>query len=353
MVDQIIESNALIKEFPVGGLISRLSKNEPTKKRILNGITFDLPKGLSLALLGPNGSGKTTLLKTLSTIYSPDGGEARVCGFDIFHELKEVRKRISFVSPAMDFQKKLTLKQTLNFFVKVTNGDMALAKDFIEELQLDHLWNTKLETFSEGQKAITRLCVGLQKNPEILFADEPTNGIDFRRKQVVLDFLEKQGRERTLVLVDHDPEVVDVLCDKILLIALGGTVKGMVDVADLHSEFNYMYDIMVIPKGAISKKEAKDICPRYEMIGGMCRFFASNKKEANEIHSRIIQWGNFIDIKTSGISIEDITLLWLAKHEEEMEEELAEQRKLAKEKKQLEEEKKKSRHQKRRKDSCD
>ncbi|NHJ06071.1 MAG: ABC transporter ATP-binding protein [Candidatus Heimdallarchaeota archaeon] len=349
MFDQIIESNSLIKEFPIGGLASRFSKNEPTKKRILNGITFDLPKGLSLALLGPNGSGKTTLLKTLSTIYSPDGGEARVCGYDIFHELKEVRKRISFVSPAMDFQKKLTLKQTLDFFVKVTNGDMALAKDFIEELQLDHLWNTKLETFSEGQKAITRLCVGLQKNPEILFADEPTNGIDFRRKQVVLDFLEKQGRERTLVLVDHDPEVVDVLCDRILLIALGGTVQGMVDVKELHSEFNYMYDIMVIPKGSVKKAEVKAIWPRFEMIGGMMRFFAANREECIEIHDNIVQWGKFIDIKTSGISIEDITLLWLAKHEKEMEEELVEQRKLVKEKEQLEEEKRIARRQRRNK----
>ncbi len=324
---EIIVSNGLIKEFPTSfTLFSKKKTQKGRKKRVLNGISFDLPKGLSLALLGPNGSGKTTLLKTLSTIYSPDGGEAFVCGYDIMKETPEVRKRISFVSPAMDFQKKLTLKQTIDFFVKVTNGDMALAKEFIEELQLDHLWHTKLETFSEGQKAITRLCVGLQKNPEILFADEPTNGIDFRRKQVVLDFLEKQGRERTLVLVDHDPEVVDVLCDKILLIALGGTVKGMVDVAKLQSEFNYMYDIMVIPKGTIKKKEAEEIWPRYEMIGGMCRFFASNRSEATEIHERIIQWGKFIDIKTSGISIEDITLLWLKKHEEEFEEKMLAER---------------------------
>ncbi|MBN1327851.1 MAG: ABC transporter ATP-binding protein [Candidatus Heimdallarchaeota archaeon] len=326
MVEEIIHSEALVKEFPLSHMPR---KNESAKKRILDGISFELPKGLSLALLGPNGSGKTTLLKTLSTIYSPDGGNAQICGFDIVKEIKDVRKRISFVSPAMDFQKKLTLKQTLDFFVKVTNGDMVLAKDFIEELQLDHLWNTKLETFSEGQKAITRLCVGLQKNPEILFADEPTNGIDFRRKQIVLEFLEKQGRERTLVLVDHDPEVVDVLCDKILLIALGGTVRGMVDVSNLHKEFNYMFDIMVIPKGSITKKEATDIWPRYEMIGGMCRFFAGDRKEAGEVHDRIIKWGRFIDIKTSGISIEDITLMWLKKHEDELEEKLAGDRRLA------------------------
>ncbi|MGC9780393.1 MAG: ABC transporter ATP-binding protein [Candidatus Heimdallarchaeota archaeon] len=329
MVNQIIQSDGLIKEFPTSLFTRKKDGVTIGKKRILDGITFDLPKGLSLALLGPNGSGKTTLLKTLSTIYSPDGGDAQVCGYDIVKEIKEVRKRISFVSPAMDFQKKLTLKQTLDFFVKVTNGDMALAKDFIEELQLDHLWNTKLETFSEGQKAITRLCVGLQKNPEILFADEPTNGIDFRRKQVVLDFLEKQGRERTLVLVDHDPEVVDVLCDKILLIALGGTVRGMIDVSELQSEFNYMFDIMVIPKGEMSKKEAEDIWPRYEMIGSMCRFFAGSKKEAGDIHDRVIESGNFIDIKTSGISIEDITLMWLAKHEKEAEEHQKEKRQKA------------------------
>jgi ABC-type multidrug transport system ATPase subunit len=330
MVDHIIQSDGLIKEFPMGGLFKARSKDPFAKRRVLDGITFDLPKGLSLALLGPNGSGKTTLLKTLSTIYSPDGGDAQICGYDIVDEMKEVRKLISFVSPAMDFQKKLTLKQTLDFFVKVTNGDMALAKDFIEELQLDHLWNTKIETFSEGQKAITRLCVGLQKNPAILFADEPTSGIDFRRKQIVLDFLEKQGKERTLVLVDHSPDVVDQLCDKILLIALGGTVQGMVDVTKLQNEFNYMYDIMVIPKDRMTEKIAEKIWHRYEMIGGMCRFFAGSRAEATDIHDKIIEWGGFIDFKTSGISIEDITLMWLAKHEKELEVKLEEERKKVK-----------------------
>ncbi|MHA1213398.1 MAG: hypothetical protein ACTSSH_13185, partial [Candidatus Heimdallarchaeota archaeon] len=85
-----------------------------------------------------------------------------------------------------------------------------------------------------------------------------------------------------------------------------------------------------IPKGPISKKEAEDIWPRYEMIGGMCRFFASNRYEATEVHERVISWGKFIDIKTSGISIEDITLMWLKKHEDELEENLQEERLKAK-----------------------
>jgi ABC-2 type transport system ATP-binding protein len=330
MADNIVHSDGLIKEFPIDNFPKPFS-GKSNMKRILDGITFALPKGESLALLGPNGSGKTTLLKTLSTIYSPDGGDVSVCGYDIVKEIKEVRKRISFVSPSMDFQKKLTLKQTINFFVRVTNGDMALAKDFIEELQIDHLWNTRLETFSEGQKAITRLCVGLLKNPQVLFCDEPTNGIDFRRKQVVIDFLEKQAQDRTLVLVDHDPEVVDVLCDKILLIALGGTVQGMVKLEDLQSEFNYMYDIMVIPKGRMTEKQAEDIWSRYEMIGDMCRFFASNREDAAIIHKRVIDWGEFVDINTSGISIEDITLMWLKKHSEQHEIDQKEARKKRKE----------------------
>ena len=81
----------------------------------------------------------------------------------------------------------------------------------------------------------------------------------------------------------------------------------------------------------MTKKEATDIWPRYEMIGGMCRFFAGNRTECAEIHERVVKWGRFIDIKTSGISIEDITLMWLKKHEEEMEEKLQEDRRKAKE----------------------
>lgn len=345
MTDNIVLSNGLIKEFPASDFsltIPGITQGAPMK-RILDGISFELPKGMSLALLGPNGSGKTTLLKTLSTIYAPDGGKAQVCGYDLVEEITEVRKRISFVSPSMNFQKKLTLKQTLDFFVKVTNGDWALAKDFIEELHIDHLWDTRLETFSEGQKAITRLCVGLQKNPEVLFADEVTGALDFRRKQIVIEFLEKQAKERSLVLVDHDPEVVDVLCDKLLLLSRGGTVRAIVDVAQLHSEFDYAFDVMVIPKGRMTEKAAEDLWPQFEMVGGMCRFFAKNREEVLAIHERVIDWGKFIDIKTSGISIEDITLMWLAKHEKEAIQEQAQRKKKLAEKRAREEEKKEKR----------
>ena len=82
--------------------------------------------------------------------------------------------------------------------------------------------------------------------------------------------------------------------------------------------------------------EAESIWPRFEMIGGMCRFFAGTRAEAVDIHNKIIDWGKFIDFKTSGISIEDITLMWLAKHEKEQEEKLVEERKKIKREEQLE-----------------
>ena len=85
---------------------------------VLSDISFELPKGASVAVTGENGSGKTTLLKVLATLYLPDSGSCRILGMDLVKEAAEIRDRIAFVSPGLDFQRKLTLEENLKFFEK-------------------------------------------------------------------------------------------------------------------------------------------------------------------------------------------------------------------------------------------
>ena len=143
---------------------------------VLSDISFEVPRGTSVAVTGANGSGKTTLLKVLSTLYLPDEGKCSILGYDLVKDQAMIRKRISFVSPGLDFQRKLTLDENLKFFARVQDSDPDNAYKFLDEMNLLDKIDDRTETFSEGQKAITRLAIGLMKSVDILLLDEVTLG---------------------------------------------------------------------------------------------------------------------------------------------------------------------------------
>ncbi len=314
---KILQVKDIVKEFQAGPKLPRifhkLTQNQfyQEPRRILNGISFELDEDLNLALLGPNGSGKTTLLKTLATLYLPDSGEIILDGINVVENLSEVRKHISFVSPDMQFQNKLTLRQTLEYFAKITDGDASLGMSFIRDLNLTHMLDERLESFSVGQKAITRLCVGLQKNPEFLFLDEVTSGLDAKRKQIVVDFLERQSKERTVILVDHDASVLDRVCDKVLLLRRGGTVDKLVSVEDLLKSFDYAYDILVLVKKQIPEERVRKIHERYQILADTIRYYVKDKEELFQVEQKLLELDELIEYRVSGISIDDIVLKWL------------------------------------------
>ncbi len=309
----VVEAVDAVKEFPTGPIFpGPLSKFSSPPALVLDEVNFKLTKGLNLALLGPNGSGKTTLLKTLATIYRPDAGKIYINGLDMDTETKEIRKQISFVSPTLQFLGKLTLKQTMQYFARVTGSDMKLGMEFLEELDLLQKLNDPLQSFSVGQQAITRLCIALQKDPEVLFLDEVTSGLDARRKEAVMSFLEKQAKQRTIVLVDHDSMVLDRVCDRILLLKRGGTVDRMLTLEELLHGLDYSYDVMMIPKKELTLPQIEEIWPKYESIGGTnVRFVASDANELEKMQKSIVNYGDFIDYRVSGLSIDDIVLKWI------------------------------------------
>src|SRR5437867_3942698 len=179
MMDRAIEVKGLTKSFrtPFG------------TKRVLDEISFDIDEGEDLGIVGPNGSGKTTLLKILSTIYLPDSGRVKVFGYDLLEQDYEIRKIISFLSPSFELQKKLTLKETLKFFAGIQKSDVEIAYNFLREVDMMRMLNEKLEKFSEGQKALSKISIGIMKMPKIFIFDEVILNLDQTKKEIVLRIL--------------------------------------------------------------------------------------------------------------------------------------------------------------------
>ncbi len=275
---------------------------------VLSDISFDTPRGDSVAVTGANGSGKTTLLKILATLYLPDGGRCRILDMDLIREANLIREFISFVSPGLDFQRKLTLNENLEFFAKVQNSNLDGAYGFLEEMQLLDKLEDRTETFSEGQKTITRLAIGLMKDADILFLDEVTSGLDVNRKEQVINYLKSELNHKTILMVDHDSTVIDRLCDKVLILKHGGYVDRMVSIKELLDGLPYSHEITAIPKRTLTEREVKQLWPHYTRAGGTIRFYPKNRNETQIINTRILSSGFISRAETRAIDLNDYAI---------------------------------------------
>jgi len=302
-----IEVKGVCKDFYVDSFFRK-------KKRVLDDISFSIDAGQNVAIIGPNGCGKTTLLKTIATIYMPDEGTIEVFGNDIFRHLERARNAFSFVSPALNFQAKLTLRQTMKFFGRVLDKRPDYIMPFLKRMGIDHMMDMRLEGFSEGQKAMVRLAIGFIKNPRILMLDEVVANLDMERKERVINFIleEDELKDLTILMVDHDPHVVDRLCDKIIILDKGGTLYKIVSVPELLNAIEYRFNITVTLKKDMSDEEIAKISSLYTRYGPKIRYFAHNEDEVVEITQKILEKSNkVLDITTNEVSLKDVYFLMM------------------------------------------
>lgn len=201
-------------------------KKEGRSVKALDSVDLRIERGELFGLLGPNGAGKTTLLKILSTLLLPTSGKAYVAGFDVETQFTEVRKRINMVSGGeISGYGLLTVKENLWMFSQFYGIKSAVAKQRIDELLemfgLADKKNEKVRTLSTGQRQKMNVIRGFVTDPEIIFLDEPTLGLDVNASRVIRDFVVDWvgGRgARTVLLTTHYMIEADQLCDRIAII---------------------------------------------------------------------------------------------------------------------------------------
>lgn len=178
-------------------------------------------------LLGPNGAGKTTLVKVLSTVLLPTSGTARVCGYDVVVDTAEVRRRIGIVfGGERGLYLRLTARRNLLHWAamyRLTNRQAAVVVDrLLERVGLSERAEERVETFSRGMKQRLHLARGLVGDPEVLFLDEPTTGMDpvaARDFRSLVAELRTEGK--TILLTTHDMAEAESVCDRVSLIDRG------------------------------------------------------------------------------------------------------------------------------------
>lgn len=206
----------------VENLVKKFGEFEAVK-----GISFKVKKGEIFAFLGPNGAGKTTTVHILTTLLKPTSGRAIVAGYDVVKEAKEVRKRIGIVFQDPSVDRDLTAYENMFIHGGVYGlGGVELRKKIEYLLKFVELWEFKdkpVRSFSGGMRRRLEIARSLLHEPEVLFLDEPTLGLDPQTRARIWDYIEaiRDENEMTIFLTTHYMDEAEKLADRIAIIDRG------------------------------------------------------------------------------------------------------------------------------------
>jgi ABC-2 type transport system ATP-binding protein len=206
----------------------------PRTRRVaaIDGVTFSVERGETIAILGKNGSGKSTLVRILATLLLHDGGVARIFGHDVGREAMAVRRLVNRVSVEASFFKKMSAAENLGYAARFYGMTSRQTRDQIPAI-LSRVGfprsrrHEPMENLSRGMQQKVALARALLTAPVLLLLDEPTTGLDPRSKLEVQEFVReiRAAHDATILLCTHDMNEADVLADRVGIIDRGRLVR--------------------------------------------------------------------------------------------------------------------------------
>lgn len=193
--------------------------------RAVDGLDLSVRRGELFALLGVNGAGKTTTIRMLTTLARPTAGTARVCGYDLLTKSREV-KRVSGISPQQTaIAQGLTVRENLMLMTRLFGATTAEAKErtaaLLAALSLDDVAERRAKVLSGGYQRRLSIALALASDPEVLYLDEPTLGLDVLARRELWHLISRLRGEKTIVLTTHYLEEAEALSDRVGVMAGG------------------------------------------------------------------------------------------------------------------------------------
>jgi ABC-2 type transport system ATP-binding protein len=203
--------------------IEKLRKTYSNGLLALDGISLEVQAGRFFGLLGPNGAGKTTLINSVVSLARPDSGRVEVFGRDAHREFREARRMIGVSPQEMNLDKFLTVEEVLLYHAGYYGVEKRKARERTEELLerfgLVGKRKDRVNTLSGGMKRRVMFARALMHDPEILFLDEPTAGVDIELRYSLWEYIRELNRGGlTILLTTHYLEEAEELCEEIALI---------------------------------------------------------------------------------------------------------------------------------------
>ncbi len=298
-MDKIIEVKNLVKKY--GDFTA------------VNGLTFDVYRGETFSIIGPNGSGKTTTVEILECIRAPTSGEVKVLGYDVVKEDKKIKKRIGVLPQDFDAFDRLTVEENVRVIGEMYDSSLEV-RELLEEFGLWEVRKRKYGKLSGGQKRKVGICMAIVNDPEIVFLDEPTTGLDPKAREECWSVLEKlKDSGKTIFLTSHYMEEVERLGDRVSIL-YRGKMLDVGDIEDLVSRYGGGIKIVIKAKDLKYIKAMVDTLGEMSVDNGRVgagrregvTFIVESKEEALELASKLIDIGVEFEIKEP--SLEDVFL---------------------------------------------
>jgi ABC-2 type transport system ATP-binding protein len=200
------------------------------RKPVIKDVNLSVRRGSIMGLLGPNGAGKTTLISILTGVIRKDSGSITVGGLDLDRELKSILPKCSYVPQTLAFYPRLTASENLEYFGALWGLKGKKLKErmefCIDKGSMQAFVNKRVDKFSGGMKRRLNLAIGLLNDPEILYLDEPTVGVDTQSRNYILETIRKINRERetTVIYTSHYMDEIEQVSDDIAVIDEGKIV---------------------------------------------------------------------------------------------------------------------------------
>jgi ABC-2 type transport system ATP-binding protein len=197
-------------------------------RRVVDDISFRVEKGEILGFLGPNGAGKTTTMRILTCYLPSTEGTARVCGFDVFEQSMDVRRRIGYLPEQPPLYYEMTVQSYLDFVARIKNtpasGRRRQVDEAMEKCSIGDVRRRIIGRLSKGFRQRVGLAQALLNNPSVLILDEPTIGLDPIQIHEVRSLIKSLAGEHTVILSTHILPEVSMTCGRVVIINNGRVV---------------------------------------------------------------------------------------------------------------------------------
>ena len=220
MVEIVIEVKDLIKKY--GEL------------RAVDGISFEVHGGEVFSILGPNGAGKTTTVEMMECVRKPTSGSIRIMGHDIYSAERKIKQRIGVIPQDFSSSALLTVEESIQYFADLYDRSTPV-DELIKAVSLEDKRDVYFKNLSGGLKQRVGIAISLVNDPDIVFLDEPTTGLDPNARREVWDIIQSlKAKGKTVILTTHYMEEAEVLSDRVAIMNRGrfmayGTPKEIIE----------------------------------------------------------------------------------------------------------------------------
>ncbi|WP_211746954.1 ATP-binding cassette domain-containing protein [Paenibacillus sp. Marseille-Q4541] len=306
----------VVKEGKFAGLRALFSRDYTVKQAVQN-INFKIEPGEFVGYIGPNGAGKSTTIKMLTGILHPSSGMVRVNGMNPHEQRRQVVRRLGVVfGQRSQLWWDLPVKDSYDILAKMYRVDdkdkHVRIEEFAELLDLKEFWETPVRKLSLGQRMRADLGAAMLHNPDILFLDEPTIGLDVNAKRNIRSFLKLLNRDfgKTILLTTHDMDDIEQLCTRVMVINHGqltydGTVQSLRENIGLPTIIKVSY-LEAIERTRLEQfqHEAVKIIDHTERT--ITVEANRNRIGTMQILAQLGEWGELADVEMQEPDFEDV-----------------------------------------------